>query len=59
MLFKEAGYDEFLAEKIKQGLEDIENGRFVSAEQFKQEMEQLLIRKENELQQLEGNVMYG
>lgn len=59
MLFKEAGYDEFLSQKISQGLEDIENGKYLTSEQFKQEMEQLLVKKETELQQLEGNVIYG
>lgn len=46
MLFKEAGYDEFLSQKIHQGLEDIENGKYLTAEQFKQEIEQLLQEKE-------------
>lgn len=59
MLFKGAGYDEFLAQKIYQGLRDIKNGKYLTEEQFKQEMEQLLIQKESELQQLEGNVIYG
>lgn len=59
MLFKEPAYEEFLAQKIQAGLADLVEGRYSTAEQFKQEMEQLLVRKEHELQQLEGNVTYG
>lgn len=59
MLFKEPAYEEFLAQKIRAGLADLAEGRYSTAEQFKQEMEQLLVRKEHELQQLEGNVTYG
>ncbi|KYK91775.1 hypothetical protein [Aggregatibacter actinomycetemcomitans] len=59
MLFKEPAYEEFLAQKIQAGLADLAEGRYSTAEQFKQEMEQLLVRKEHELQQLEGNVTYG
>lgn len=59
MIFKEPGYDEFLAKEIQDGLDDAANGRYYTAEQFKQEMESLLTRKEQELQSLEGNVVYG
>nr|WP_314402179.1 hypothetical protein [uncultured Aggregatibacter sp.] len=59
MIFKEPGYDEFLAKEIQDGLDDAANGRYCTAEQFKQEMESLLTRKEQELQSLEGNVVYG
>lgn len=50
MLFKEKGYDEFLAQKVEKGLSDFENGRFFTAEQSRMQIEQLLVRKEKELQ---------
>ncbi|MBN6076358.1 hypothetical protein HYE59_02090 [Aggregatibacter actinomycetemcomitans] len=56
MLFKESEYEEFLVQKIQAGLADLAEGRYSTAEQFKQEMEQLLVRKERDLQQLEGNI---
>ncbi|ACX82299.1 hypothetical protein [Aggregatibacter actinomycetemcomitans] len=59
MLFKEPEYEEFLVQKIQTGLADLAEGRYSTAEQFKQEMEQLLVRKERDLQQLEGNITYG
>ncbi|MBN6063439.1 hypothetical protein [Aggregatibacter actinomycetemcomitans] len=59
MLFKESEYEEFLVQKIQAGLADLAEGRYSTAEQFKQEMEQLLVRKERDLQQLEGNITYG
>lgn len=59
MLFKELEYEEFLTQKIQAGLADLAEGRYSTAEQFKQEMEQLLVRKERDLQQLEGNITYG
>ena len=51
MLFKEPEYEEFLVQKIQTGLADLAEGRYSTAEQFKQEMEQLLVHKEYELQQ--------
>lgn len=56
MLVKEHEYEKFLEQKIQKGLSDLANGRYSTAEQFKQEMEQLLVHKEHELQQLEGNL---
>lgn len=52
MLLKEKGYDEFLAQKIEKGLEDFEQGRFLTAEQSRTQVEQLLVRKEQELQNM-------
>lgn len=58
-MLKEKGYDEFLSANIQEGLDDMKNGRYLTAEQFKQEMELLLVRKEQEMQMLEENLVYG
>lgn len=58
-MLKEKGYDEFLSANIEEGLDDMKNGRYLTAEQFKQEMELLLVRKEQEMQMLEENLVYG
>lgn len=50
MLLKEKGYDEFLAQKVKKGLDDFSIGNFLTAEQSRMRVEQLLSRKEQELQ---------
>lgn len=50
MLLKEKGYDEFLAQKVKKGLDDFSIGNFLTAEQSGMRVEQLLSRKEQELQ---------
>ena len=60
MLFKEPGYDEFLAQKIRQGQQDIEQGRTVTLEQLKREMEELLERRGAELSKIEQELeIYG
>lgn len=60
MFLKETGYDEFLAHKIEQGLEDVKNGRLYSAEQAKARINETLARKAKELEQLEQeNLIYG
>ncbi|MEH8048365.1 hypothetical protein ACLRAA_05140 [Gallibacterium anatis] len=56
---KEDGYDEFLAKKIEQGKKDIENGHFVTLEQWKLETEQQLQNKATELEQLKREEMLG
>ncbi|MEH8030175.1 hypothetical protein [Gallibacterium anatis] len=47
---KEDGYDEFLAKKIEQGKKDIENGHFVTLEQWKLETGQRLKQKRKEFE---------
>ena len=42
MLFKEKGYDEFLAEKISRADEDFKAGRVHSWEDVRQELQELL-----------------
>lgn len=59
-MFKEKGYDEFLAEKIRLGLEDIEAGRYISLEESKALTKQLIERKAKELASFEEeNLVYG
>lgn len=41
---KEAGYDEFLAEKIRRGEEDLKAGRVISKEEMNAKMEKLFAR---------------
>lgn len=49
MLFKEKGYDEFLAEQIKQGQTDRKAGRVLTAEQSRAKSQQAIKRKMQEL----------
>jgi hypothetical protein len=58
-MLKEKGYDEFLAEKIQKGLDDFANGRYLTAEQSRQRIEELLVRKEQELQTAQRESAYG
>ena len=50
MLFKETGYDEFLAEKIRQGEQDIAEGRVLTLEQAKTRSLQNLEKKAIEIE---------
>lgn len=61
-MFKEKGYDEFLAQSIRQGLQDAENGRTLTQAQFQQEMQAVFsqIDRELALQQSElQTLIYG
>ena len=51
MLFKEKGYDEFLAKKIAKADEDIKAGRVHSLEEVDSAVKRLLERKAQELAQ--------
>ncbi|MDO4697872.1 MAG: hypothetical protein Q4A60_04255 [Pasteurellaceae bacterium] len=53
MLTKEPGYDEFLAEKIRKGKEDIKAGRVLSKAEFQYQMKALLARLEQEQREQE------
>lgn len=60
MLFKEKGYDEFLAAKIKAAEEDIHAGRVYSLEEVDLSIQRLLERKAKELAQQEiENTIYA
>lgn len=58
-MFKEKGYDEFLAQKIEKGLKDFEQGRYVSAEEARLRIEAMLMKKEQELQAEMSDAVYG
>ncbi|HHW7568239.1 TPA: hypothetical protein ACU21S_001563 [Mannheimia haemolytica] len=45
MLLKEQGYDEFLAEKIRRGQEDVKAGRFFTAEQSRARTQEVIRKK--------------
>lgn len=51
-------YEQFLAEKIQQGQKDIAQEKTVTLEQSRQAVEQLLIRKEQELQASKNRLAY-
>lgn len=59
MLLKEKGYDEFLAEKIRRGLDDVANGRVVTLEELNRSIEQMLEQKAAELKEAEQGLIYG
>lgn len=61
-MFKEAGYDEFLAEQIRLGEADFHAKRFVTSEQSLREIQQLILNAERELttqQDLPLDAAYG
>lgn len=59
MLFKEKGYDVFLAQQIQRGLNDIEQGRIVSLAELDEQVSKLLERKAIELNEAEQGLIYG
>lgn len=58
-MVKEQGYDAFLAQKIEKGLNDFEQGRYHTAEQARQRIEQMLVSKEQELQAEMNGALYA
>lgn len=50
MLLKEQGYDEFLAEKIRCGQEDVKAGRVFTAEQSRARTQEIIRKKAQELE---------
>lgn len=59
-MFKEKGYDEFLAEKIRLGSEDMQSGNGLSLDESKARTKQLIERKARELANFEQeNIIYG
>lgn len=59
MLLKEQGYDEFLAEKIRRGQENVKVGRTITLNELDRSIEQLLERKAVELDEAEQGLIYG
>lgn len=58
-MFKEKGYDEFLAEKIREGLSDSEAGRVYSLEQANAEWQTVIEEIAEELKEFERTVAYA
>lgn len=61
-MFKEKGYDEFLADCIQRGNADIEAGKVQTLEQAKLKWQQAIERKAVELAELDESqheVVYG
>ncbi len=48
-MFKEKGYDEFLAEKIRRGDEDFKAGNVISLAESKEDIRKLIEQKSKEL----------
>ncbi|MGR3808037.1 hypothetical protein SAMN05660772_02551 [Pasteurella testudinis DSM 23072] len=59
MLFKEKGYDEFVAKKIAQSREDSCEGRVLSLEESRVKTKLLIERKAKILEQSERETAYG
>ena len=53
-MFKEEGYEEFLAEKIRRGEEDVKAGRVVTLEDAQVRWQKTIERKAAELAKQEG-----
>ncbi|MDH2998496.1 hypothetical protein A1D22_10835 [Pasteurellaceae bacterium LFhippo2] len=59
-MLKEKGYDEFLAEKIKLGREDVEAGRVLTLAQSRTRTRAVIERKAKELAEFErSQLLYG
>ncbi|OOF37616.1 hypothetical protein [Rodentibacter heidelbergensis] len=59
-MFKEKGYDEFLAASIKRGEEDLATGRVFTLEQSKLRLQQTIEKKAQELEAAEREMLiYG
>ncbi len=57
-MLKEKGYDEFLAEKVRQGLNDVEMKRGLSLEQSKERARKVIERKAQELATFDRENVY-
>ncbi len=57
-MLKEKGYDEFLAEKVRQGLNDVEMQRGLSLEQSKERARKVIERKAQELATFDRENVY-
>ncbi|WP_162855938.1 hypothetical protein [Actinobacillus indolicus] len=57
-MLKEKGYDEFLAEKVRQGLSDVEMQRGLSLEQSKERARKVIERKAQELATFDRENVY-
>lgn len=62
MIFKESGYDEFLAKKIQEGLQAADKVEVISSVQLDLEMQALFSKLDRELSQQEAElngIVYG
>lgn len=57
MIFKEKGYDEYLVEQIKQGVEDSKAGRVHSLDEVKQEMQSVLEEISRDFEQFDSDIV--
>lgn len=55
-MFKEKGYDEFLAEKIRRAQEDIKAGRVLTLEESRKKTLAMLERKAREFEERDNHV---
>lgn len=55
-MFKEKGYDEFLAEKIRRAQEDIKAGRVLTLEESRKRTLAMLERKAREFEERDNHV---
>ena len=58
-MFKEEGYEEFLAEKIRRGEEDVKAGRVVTLENAQVRWQKTIERKAAELAKQEEELIGG
>lgn len=58
MIFKESGYDEFLAEQIAQGRAELAAGKGISLEQAKAYVKATIEATTKELDELEYSLAY-
>lgn len=58
-MLKEKGYDEFLAQKIQQGLDDVKNGRVTDLTDANAEWQALIEQFEQENRQFEREMAYA
>lgn len=57
MIFKGKGYDEYLVEQIKQGVEDSKAGRVHSLDEVKQEMQSVLEEISRDFEQFDSDIV--
>lgn len=58
-MFKEKGYDEYVAQKIKQGRDDIAQGRTCSLEEANAEWQEVIAKFAQDEKNFEQEVMYA
>ncbi|OOF36539.1 hypothetical protein BKK47_11585 [Rodentibacter mrazii] len=59
MIFKEPGYDEFLAKKIAKGRAELEAGKGIPLEEAKARVQATIEKTVKELDEFERSVVYA